>query len=200
MRAELTAAIVVTVRSLNDLTSSLQLLEEQRLRRAELLAEMDSLVKATAAEAAAALEQYGHDLDAVGESPDLALVRHIYWDHPEIKVTDLQTLLKLRGANQVFEVVGPNDRDYACRGGCGKTLRLQAKSRTDPSLRSYDARFCGECTASRIQRHEAIMSRPQDSHLSEMEAQVAELRRRGVAPARVYEEYAGVGGTWPAER
>lgn len=136
----------------------------------------------------------------------LALVRELYWDHPEIRVTPIGHAFGMRPA-EVCRHVGPDTRTVECRGGCGRQVQRDIQSRTDALCRSWyapeDPNMCSSCREGALRkRKESHAWWDRECARMEEEAKREEeaLRRAiasGLRPESVSAVFPGFDGEWP---
>lgn len=99
------------------------------------------------------LRLYGNRVQEAGEAPPLSLLRRLYWEHPEIRATEIAFVFGLRHAGQVHKHAGPGTYEAPCLGECGRSVQHSRTSRTAPITTwppGRDVRYCATC---QVERH-----------------------------------------------
>lgn len=166
----------------------------------------DAGVAACSAKDAAqrAVLRLGAAVAAADHPADHHLMRTLYWDYPEVSADTIARAFGLRAANEVYRVVGPDTREWPCRGGCGSPVVLNRESRTGrPWDRgSRDPRLCPACRERLVaeeREREVEWNRRRALERAEDEAVLEQLKAaisQGLTPSGTYIEYPGYRGAY----
>jgi hypothetical protein len=141
------------------------------------------------------LARYKAAADLAEAPTDLALIKVMYWEHPEVPVKILGAMLGV-GTGVVHQHVGEHTITRKCRGGCGRDVSHRVANRTAAkSGAALHWRWCPECAEERERRY-SERSRNAGREFDELEAQVDAALAAGVMPLATYVELPGIPGTW----
>lgn len=139
-----------------------------------------------------------------GTLPPLSLLRELYWQCPEVRVSDIGRAFALH-ASEVHRLAGPGIVTDRCRA-CEVEVRRQVESRSGALTarsrfrwQSSDWRICDNCrprVAARLKEANERREREREAEDREYERIVEEARRAGKVRGVVIEEVAGVPTSW----
>lgn len=181
-----------------ELRLALARLEEERLRHDEVVEQSAAIVAVATEEVKSLLARYKAALDLAELPFEPALARELYWEHPEVKVSEIATLIGVP-AHQVHAYMGTHEVSRKCRGRCGRTLTHAVANRTAAKSTGNSWRWCEECRAERDRQWEESERRHAAQRAGEREEEERlfdEALAAGVRPTAVYVELPGVQGTW----
>lgn len=190
-----------------DALADLQRAIAEAEHRRDLVAQAEDEAKAAKAEVNRAVLRLGGVMAALEMPSDLALLRELYWQHPVVDAQAIAQAFGMRSGADVHRVVGPDTRPWPCRGGCGRQVVRNRKSRTgDVHLRgSRDDRLCQPCREA-LAAEELIKAREWAARQAEeREAHEQEMRllraavRGGLQPIETYVRFPGFRGSFNAE-
>jgi len=149
-----------------------------------------------------AMRRLGHAHQAAEQPMPRQTMRSLYWDHPDVRADEIAKAFEVRGgAGLLAPLVGPDEREVACAGGCGRTMVRRKRNRTDAKMLTceYCQREAQQAAAERrawLEQHEADWNAAYDRWASQVEALAAE----GVFSGRVLVEHPDIPGVWRLDR
>lgn len=92
-----------------------------------------------------AMQRYGAALSIDGRTISREAVRALYWEHGDVRADSIARAFAIKGgAGQVHRYAGTEHVDFPCPGGCGRPVRLTA--------RTAAVRSCSACVTATEER------------------------------------------------
>ena len=134
-----------------------------------------------------AIGRFGAALQIAELAVPRATIRSLYWEHRDIYVESIAAGFSIEGgATQVHFHAGDSFFDSDCPGGCGRKVRLAA--------RSSPLKPCAECAARRKEELDAnhqLWRANHDARIADRDAWVRDQLAEGRTPEDLYVEVYG---------
>lgn len=83
---------------------------------------------------ATALQRYGAALTIEQEKVSRDVIRSLYWEHRDVRAASIADAFALKGGGgRVYEYAGSEPFETPCAGGCGRPVRLTARTAPVPT-------------------------------------------------------------------
>jgi hypothetical protein len=142
--------------------------------------EAEERFQAQRAAVAVAMKNFGAAANIAEQAIPVSIIRSLYWEHRDIAAQDIAEAFGIHGGAQVHRYAG-TFADFPCPAGCGRTVRLTA--------RTAQLRPCEEC-ADRVEREREAWweetRKRQRAEAAERDAWIESQLRAGQTVGDVY--------------